>query len=103
MGNSLLRKKELQIYTGLGSCPEGACKDLEQIIILTDVYKSVIITLGPEDLTHLIASPRSGAVNRLCLAALDGKQYDVRITKENKTTKGDKIDNTMIYKATLRL
>jgi len=94
MGNTLLKKKQLESYSGVGDNPENACKNLEEILI--KVTRSAIVTLGPENLAPMIASPRANAVNRVCLATINGKQHSVKITKQNK------LDGTVEYTATVR-
>jgi hypothetical protein len=95
MGNILLRKRQVQSYAGTGSRPEDACENLEQILI--SKFKSAIVTIGPENLTPMVASPRANAVHRVCLANINGKQYNVKITKEGM------INGTVLYTAIVRV
>jgi hypothetical protein len=94
MGNSLFRKRPLELYSAVGETPEEACKNLEEILI--KVTRSAIVTLGPENLAPMIASPRPSTVNRVCLATINGKQCSVKITKEPKS------DGKLQYAATVR-
>ena len=94
MGNSLLRKRNLELCSAIGETPEQACKNLEENLI--KISRSAIVTIGPENLAPMIASPRANAVNRVCLATINGKQYNVKISKENSP------EGKVEYTATVR-
>lgn len=114
MGSNVSKQKT---YVGHGSTPENACKNIEAIIINSNntadktdnaddkkkpkkKYSSVIVTLGPEDLTPIIKSPRANVVDRLALATIDGKEYNVTITKNDST---QAVITSLQYVATIKV
>lgn len=73
------------VLTCFGDSPETACKNLENYVIeyyqSLKVNQSVIITIAGDTIKPLIMSPRSSAVNRIAIATINSKNYNIKLTK----------------------